>query len=50
VPDFSYIGGGGDFTWVDVISAAVTFSIAVGIGTLWPHLARFIQKLKLIGS
>jgi len=33
-------GGGSDFSWASVISAAVTFAIAVAIGTLWERWRR----------
>jgi hypothetical protein len=27
--------GGADFTWTDLVSAAVTLAVAIAIGTLW---------------
>jgi len=39
VPGF-YLGGGADFTWADILSAGVTFGVAVAIGTLWERWRR----------
>jgi len=32
--------GGADFTWTDLISGAVTFALAIAIGTLWDRWKR----------
>ena len=35
MPDWVDYSGGGDITWANIISAALTFAVAIGGSMLW---------------